>query len=78
MRAGDRFDEGDVVDRILDGRAVALSGGSSRATTRRLGYAVWYHGRGRRLSGVTRTTSGRSRVDENGNAGPWKTVRRAG
>jgi hypothetical protein len=44
VRAGDRFDEGDVVDRILDGRAVAFRRIVPRHYPPYLGYAVWYHG----------------------------------
>jgi hypothetical protein len=44
VRAGERFDEGNVVDGILDGRAVAFRRIVPRHYPSYLGYAVWYHG----------------------------------
>jgi hypothetical protein len=44
VRAGERFDEGDVVDGVVDGRAVAFRRIVPRHYPPYLGYAVWYHG----------------------------------
>jgi hypothetical protein len=44
VRAGDRFDDGDVVDGIVEGRAVAFRRIVQRHYPPYLGYAVWYHG----------------------------------
>jgi hypothetical protein len=44
VRAGERFDEGDVVEGILDGRTVAFRRIVPRHYPSHLGYAVWYHG----------------------------------
>jgi len=44
VRAGERFDEGDVADGILDDRAVAFRRIVLRHYPPYLGYAVWYHG----------------------------------
>jgi hypothetical protein len=44
VRAGERFDEGDVVEGVLDGRAVAFRRIVPRHYPSYLGYAVWYHG----------------------------------
>jgi len=44
VRAGDRFDERDVVDGLVEGRAVAFRRIVQRHYPPYLGYAVWYHG----------------------------------
>ncbi len=44
VRGGDRFDEGDVVDGILEHRAIAFRRIVLRHYPPYLGYAVWYHG----------------------------------
>jgi hypothetical protein len=44
VRAGDRLDDGDVVDGIVPGRAVAFRRIVPRHYPPFLGYAVWYHG----------------------------------
>jgi hypothetical protein len=44
VRAGDRFDEGDVADELLERRAVAFRRIVPRHYPPYLGYAVWYHG----------------------------------
>jgi hypothetical protein len=44
VRAGERFDEGDVVEGILEGRTVAFRRIVPRHYPSYLGYAVWYHG----------------------------------
>lgn len=44
VRDGDRFDEGDVAEGIVEGRAVAFRRIVPRHYPPYLGYAVWYHG----------------------------------
>jgi hypothetical protein len=44
VRAGARFDEEDVLEGIVDGRAVAFRRIVPRHYGARLGHAVWYHG----------------------------------
>jgi hypothetical protein len=44
VRAGDRFDHGDLADGIVDGRAVAFRRIVPRHYPAYLGHAVWYHG----------------------------------
>lgn len=44
IRDGERFDEGDVEQGIVDGRAVAFRRVAPRHYGARLGHAVWYHG----------------------------------
>jgi hypothetical protein len=44
VRAGERFDEGDVVEALVDGRAVAFRRIVPRHYATHLGHAVWYHG----------------------------------
>jgi hypothetical protein len=44
VRAGERFDEGDVAEGILEDRAVAFRRIVPRHYPPYLGYAVWYHG----------------------------------
>jgi hypothetical protein len=44
VRAGERFDAGDVADGVLEGRAVAFRRIVLRHYPPYLGYAVWYHG----------------------------------
>jgi hypothetical protein len=44
VRAGERFDAGDVVDAVLSGRAVAFRRIVPRHYPQHLGYACWYHG----------------------------------
>jgi hypothetical protein len=44
VRAGERFDAGDVAEGILDGRAVTFRRIVPRHCPAHLGHAVWYHG----------------------------------
>jgi hypothetical protein len=44
VRAGTRFDEGDIVEEVLPGRMVAFRRIVPRHYAPYLGYAVWYHG----------------------------------
>ena len=44
VRAGERFDDGDLADGVLDGRPVAFRRIVPRHYPAHLGYAVWYHG----------------------------------
>lgn len=44
VRAGGRFDEPDVAEGLLDGRAIAFRRVVPRHYPPYLGYAVWYHG----------------------------------
>jgi hypothetical protein len=44
VRAGMRFDHGDVEEAVVDGRAVAFRRIIARHYCARLGYAVWFHG----------------------------------
>jgi hypothetical protein len=44
VRAGERFDEEDVVEGLLDARAVTFRGIVPRHYPTHLGHAVWYHG----------------------------------
>jgi hypothetical protein len=44
IRAGERFEDGDVVDGVVSGRAVAFRRVVLRHYPPYLGYAVWYHG----------------------------------
>lgn len=44
VRAGERFEDNDVVDGVVEGRAVAFRRIVPRHYPPYLGYAVWYHG----------------------------------
>ena len=44
IRGGERFDEGDLVDGLIDGRAVTFRRIVPRHYATHLGHAVWYHG----------------------------------
>ncbi len=44
IRAGERFDEAEVKEGVVDGRAVAFRPIVPRQLGARLGHAVWYHG----------------------------------
>ncbi len=44
VRAGERFDDGDLADGVLDDRPVAFRRIVSHHYPAHLGYAVWYHG----------------------------------
>ncbi len=44
VRDGERFDDGDLAEGVIDGRSVAFRRIVPRHYPARLGYAVWYHG----------------------------------
>lgn len=44
VRAGERFDDGDLAEGVLDGRPVAFRRMVPRHYPAHVGYAVWYHG----------------------------------